>query len=94
MNRRLPRIIGVDLLGTTNNLTYKYIVGCEMITEYIFEHQTPTCEAQPHIISECDEDDEEKEDYDKDIDGEEAIQYEKNYNHLKRRWKWVVHMKW
>ena len=49
---------------------------CEMITENVFEYQTPTCEVQPHIVFECNEDDEENEDYDKDIDGEEATQYE------------------
>ena len=47
-----------------------------MITEKFFEYQTPTCEVQPHIVFECNEDDEENEDYDKDIDGEEATQYE------------------
>ena len=76
MNRRLPRMIGVDLSGTTKNLTYEDIVTCEMIPEDVFEHQTPTCEAQPHIASECNGDDEEEEDYDKDIDEEQATQYE------------------
>ncbi len=78
MNRRLPRMIGVDLSGTTKNLTYEDIVTCEMIPEDVFEHQTPTCEAQPHIVSEYNEDDEEEEDYDKDINGEQATQYEED----------------
>ena len=57
-------MIGVDLSDTTKNLTYENIVTCEMIPEDIFKHQTPTCEAQPHILSKCNEDDEEDEDYD------------------------------
>ena len=77
MNRRIPRMKGVDLSGTTRNLTYENIVTCEMITEDVFEHQTPTCEAQPHIVSECNKEDEEEEDYEKGIDEEQAIQYEK-----------------
>jgi hypothetical protein len=41
------------------------------VTEDVFEDQTHTCEAQPHIISECNEDDGDEEDYYKDIDEEE-----------------------
>ena len=68
MNRRAPRMIGVDPLGTTRNLAYEDIVACEIITKDVFEHKTPTYEVQPHIIYECNEDDEEEEDYNKDID--------------------------
>lgn len=77
MNRFVPRITGVDLLSTTKNLTYEDIMTCEMITEDVFEHQTPTYEAQSHVVSKCNEDDEEEEDYIKGIDEEQATQYEK-----------------
>ena len=77
MNRRISRMKRVDLSGTTRNLTYEDIVACEMITEDVVEHQIPTCEAQLHIVSECNEDDEDKEDYEKNIDEEQATQYEK-----------------
>ena len=46
MNRRGPRMIGVDLSDITKNLIYENIIACKMITEDILEHQTPTCEAQ------------------------------------------------
>ena len=48
------------------------------VTKDVFEDQTHTCEAQPHIVSECNEDDEDEEDYYKDIDEEEATQYEED----------------
>jgi hypothetical protein len=48
------------------------------VTEDVFEDQTHTCEAQPHIVSECNEDDGDEEDYYKDIDEEEATQYEED----------------
>ena len=67
----------VDLSNTTRNLTYEDIMTCEMITEDVFEHQTPTYETQLHVISKCNKDDEKKEDYDKGIDEEQATQYEK-----------------
>ena len=76
MNRHLPQMIGVDLSGTTRNLTYEDIVTCKMIPEDFFEHQTPTCEVQPHIVFECNEDDKDEEDYNIDIYGEQATQYE------------------
>ena len=78
---------GVDLSSTTRNLTYKNIMACEMITEDVFEHQTPTCEVQPHIVSKCNEDNEEKEDYDKHIDEEQATKYKKKNNLLRQRWR-------
>ena len=51
MNRFIPQMTEVDLSSTTRNLTYKDIMTCEMITEDVFEHQTPTYEAQLHIVS-------------------------------------------
>ena len=48
-----------------------------MITEDVFEHLTPTCETQSHVVSKCYEDDEKEEDYDKDVDKKQATQYEK-----------------
>ena len=71
IHRFVPRMTGVDLLNTTRNLT------CEMITENVFEHQTSTYEAQPHVVSKCNEDDEKEEDYDRGIDEEQVTQYEK-----------------
>ena len=59
-------------------MTYEDIVACEIITKDIFKHQTFTCEAQPHIVSKCNQDDEEEKNYDKDINGEQATQYEEN----------------
>ena len=73
-NRRVPRMIGVDLSGTIRNLTYEDIVTYEMITEDVFEHQNPTCEAQPHIVSKYNEN---NKNYDKDIVVKQATQYGK-----------------
>ena len=58
-------------------MTYEDIMACEMITEDVFEHLTPTCETQSHVVSKCYEDDEKEEDYDKDVDKKQATQYEK-----------------
>ena len=69
-------MIGVDLSDTTRNLTYKDIVAFETIKEGVFEHETTTCETQPHIVSRCNEEDEENEDDNKDINGEKVTQYE------------------
>ena len=67
MNRRVPWLIGVSLSNKTKKLTYKDIVACEAIKEYVFEHESTTCKAQPYIVSRCNEEDEEEEDGDKNI---------------------------
>ena len=73
MNRYFPRLIGVDLSSTTRNLMYEDIIANEAIYEDLFEHETTTCEAQPHIISRCNEKDQND---DEDINGEKLAQYE------------------
>ena len=94
MNKRVPRITGVDLSSTIRTLMYKDIVACEMIMEDVFEHQNPTCEVQSYIVFECNEDDKEEEHYDKGIDKEQATQYKKKNNLLRRRWWKIVRTKW
>ena len=61
MNRRVPWMIGVDLSSTTRYLTYEDIIACEAIKEDIFKHEMSICEVQPHIVSRCNEEDEEDE---------------------------------
>ena len=76
MNRRVPRMIGVDLSSTKRNLKYIDIIIGKAMKEDVFEHETTTCEVQSHIVFRCNKKDEEEEDDDKDINGEKTTQYE------------------